>query len=110
MDELGKRLAALADKYGQNVIDSTLAAVRVEVYSTLMAAAWVTLIGFGLAWLAIWIARKDDWDSERFIIVSLAGGIAALLVAIGIWQFIDPWTWAALNQPELWIAKKVVKL
>ena len=36
MDELAKRFADLAEKYGPNVADAAMAAARIEAYSCLM--------------------------------------------------------------------------
>ena len=37
----------------------------------------------------------------------VVGGIA---LCIGVWQFADPWTWTALTNPDLWLAKKAFHL
>ena len=110
MDELAKRFADLAEKYGPSVADAALAAARMEAYSMLAAAAmWAPIIA-GLIYLGRRLRAKadssDDWDSEMIFgswAIWFLAGVGGLII---VWTFIDPWTWTQINHPELWIAKK----
>lgn len=119
MDELAKRFADLANQYGPAVANAALESVRVEVYSTLVASLlWLGIAG-GLGCLAwfIWRSRPakkvDDFmpDNDARFLLSVATWVISSIagaIFIGVlWTWIDPWTWTALNHPELYIAKRV---
>lgn len=114
MDELAKRFADLADKYGPQVANAALSAARVEAYSTLVASLEEFVIGAVFLLVAKKLAAfktKDDfYQVFPYIGAGLCGIIGLLLVAGGLWSVIDPWTWTALNHPELWLAKKAFKI
>ena len=109
MDELAKRFADLAEKFGPDVANAALNAARMEAYSTLMGGfMWLAAASaFGLLGQFLYKkAGKDDWDNDwsvAAIILFIVGGLVALP---GFWSFVDPWTWATINHPELWLAKK----
>ncbi len=110
MDELAKRFADLAEKYGPTVVDAALQAARIEAYSTLAAGVLLLVIGVFLIWLG-WKAWNQEWCMEEAVLLPIIVWLAAaLLVLLGLWFWIDPWTWTALNHPELWIAKKAFHL
>jgi hypothetical protein len=114
MDEIAKRFAELAEKYGPNVVEAARQAASIEGYSTLvgsllwlLSAACLILSGRYL-----WnITCKDEFDTS---FVKLASGLILLAafpcLLSGIWSIIDPWTWTAINHPDLWIAKRILKL
>lgn len=121
MDELAKRFADLADKYGPSVVNATLEAARIEAYSTLMAAIFQAAIAAACFFGARICWRKGKageaipgGNSDNYIpwylgmcVLLFVGGIVSLFA---IWGLIDPWLWTAINHPELWIAKRVFKL
>lgn len=119
MDELAKRFADLANQYGPSVANAALESVRVEVYSTLAASLlWMGVTG-GIGYLAWFIWRRrpvkkedgflTDNDTRLFlsILACLMSSVACALFLCALWTWIDPWTWAALNHPELYLAKRV---
>ena len=111
MDELAKRFADLAEKYGPNVADAAMSAARVEAYSTLASGLMAALAGAAMLYVALLIWRKaaaaNSFDSEFIYVGAVVVGLIALIPAcIGIWSWLDPWTWITLNHPELWLAKK----
>lgn len=113
MDELAKRFAELADKYGPGVANAAIEAARTEAYSTLASAVMAVLFAAGLGYPALLIARKilaGDWEEPAWIFVAFLGFGSVVAGAIAMWAVIDPWTWTAINHPELWIAKKAFKL
>lgn len=113
MDELAKRFGELAEKYGPNVVDASLRAVAVGAYSTLMAGGLAILIGAVGIIIGIKLWKKvlnDRWDEIAFMPAGIMIGLGVLACLAGLWCFIDPWTWAAINHPELWIARKVLKI
>lgn len=114
MDELAKRFADLAEKYGPTVADAAMNAVRIEVFSSLMAS----FIALGFACTMYWGGRclmrmevKDKFaDGMPYFFGCVAVALATIPFAIFVWQWIDPWTWTALSHPDLWLAKKAFKI
>jgi hypothetical protein len=115
MDELAKRFADLAEKYGPSVVDTALQAARVEAWHALVfnlfgIAAALVLFRVGRR---LWTAKGNSRWEEHDLQV-MAGG--ALLVIGGIIGFFavmntfDPWLWMTMKNPELWIAKKSLGL
>jgi len=115
MDELAKRFAELAEKYGPNVADAAMRAARMEAYSSMVSGALCLLVAAGMVLAGRWLWRlaHDDnsgWDEDWTIGACVLWGLAFFIAIPGIWSFIDPWVWATLSNPELWIAKKTFKL
>jgi hypothetical protein len=114
MDELAKRFSELAQQYAPNVVEAALQATRVEAHSTLVGS----FMWFGWAMLCLFIGRycwrKNVCDDLDMPFGRIGAGIlfcvAAGFFAIAIWSWVDPWTWVALNHPELWIAKKALRI
>lgn len=116
MDELAKRFADAAEKYGPQVADAAKAAAKVEAYSSLVSSFIWIAVGVGLIvggrFLILKAKRMDDhndWELLMFFgcIITVVGSCAFLPA---IWVWIDPWTWVQINHPELWIAKKAFHL
>jgi hypothetical protein len=115
MDELAKRFAELADKYGQNVVDAAMASARTEGLSQLTAGALCLCITAVLVKFARWVWSRgegaDMCDRDVIRLLSVVIGMLALIPAcVGVWAFIDPWTWTAISNPELWLAKRAFHL
>lgn len=114
MDELAKRFADLAQQYGPSVVNAALQAARVEVYSTLVGS--VMWLGWGV--LAFFIGRycwrKNVHDNTDIPFGRIGASVlflaATACLATAVWTWVDPWTWTALNHPELWIAKKTLHI
>lgn len=109
MDELAKRFADLAEKYGPSVADAAKSAAQVEAYSTLVSGALCLVFASVALYLSALLARKalkSNWDEITWLPVGLLGVGGAISLAIGLWCFVDPWTWTAIAHPELWLAKK----
>jgi hypothetical protein len=124
VDELAKRFADLAEHYGPMVSNAAVEAARIEGYSILVGSLmWLAVaVMFAiLAWF-IWARRpvKDTRDSlykddnmARDLMSVLAAGagiVAGACVLAAVWSLIDPWTWAAINHPELYLAKLAFKM
>ncbi|MCX7177965.1 MAG: hypothetical protein NTX56_04075 [Proteobacteria bacterium] len=114
MDELAKRFADLAEKYGPNVVDAARGAVRIEAYSSIQGYIVGLLVAIACALVGRWCWQKnarDDLDipfgRAGAVVLFLAAGIAVAVVLSGL---TDPWLWTALNQPDLWLAKRIFKL
>jgi hypothetical protein len=114
MDKIAEKMAELADKYGPNVVDAARGVAQVEGVSTIVAGC----IALGIAALlsgigvCMWRSQTDrygDYDGQNIILV-IIGFFAIFAFLLGLWQVIDPWTWTAINHPDLWIAKKVLHL
>jgi hypothetical protein len=101
------------------VINAALEAARIEAISTLVVGVWclllATMITLGALKFGKVLYRKphnydDKWD-DAWIAVPVFGMLmAGILFLFGAWALLDPWTWTALNHPDLYIAKKVLKL
>lgn len=112
MDELAKEFAALAAQYAPSVIDAAKRAATVEAYSTLAGALlWFFVSGASIA-AALSCHEKvaGEADSGWWFGVIIFGVVGLLCALPGVWAFVDPWTWTAMNHPELWIAKKALHL
>jgi hypothetical protein len=113
MDEAAKRFAELAEKLDPKVVEATLGAVRIEAFTWLASSALWFSGAAALAFFAHFLVTKsndDDWDKQWFG-VGIASYIGAALCFLpGIWIWLDPWTWTAINHPELWIARLVFHL
>jgi hypothetical protein len=118
VDEVTKQFADLAAKYGPNVTDAMLGAVRIQVYSDLAQAVMGIIIGCLLLagslfmWRRTIISIYDDeaaWLVYRLVPFCLAS-TGVFFILINLWTWIDPWTWTALWHPEYWLAKQVLKM
>ena len=111
MDEVVKKFAELAEKFGPSVVDAVLGAARVKALSTLVAGltCLVTAAVFARAGAYFWRNPEMFEDGGR-IVGFVCCVIAATLGFIGAFSVIDPWTWAGLTHPDLWIAKRVFRL
>ena len=118
MDELAKRFADLAEKYGPAVADAAKSAARMEAISQLVSGFMTVCIGIALMLLARWIWRKAG-DADRgpysdselaYAGAVLIGLIGLIPFCIGVWSWIDPWTWTTISHPDLWIAKRAFHL
>ena len=107
MDKLAEQFAELAKQYAPQVADAAKAAVVTEVYSTLMGS----LMALGFA-VASFVLGKVIWkaDEDFKFLAIIPWLITAICAAIFVWNWIDPWTWTALNHPELWLAKRAFNL
>lgn len=112
MDELAKRMMELAEKVGPDAMAAARGAVRVEAYSSMMASAIALVAAVVLAILGYRLFNKGRKEDEEGWM--LVGGILLFVALVvffrGIWGFVDPWVYAAINNPDVWIAKKVLKL
>lgn len=114
MDGLAKRFAELADNYGPDVVNTALNAVRMEAYSCLAGSfLWAgiayTMYRAGRYLIRIECDDKFDNDFVRpfgYILI----GLCIFPFVSFVWTWLDPWTWAAIYHPELYIAKKVLYL
>jgi hypothetical protein len=110
--ELIGKLEALAPQ----VTEAALGAVRVE------AAVWIVRGSIaGLVAFAVWIFAMHSWRRYKqsgdafsdspwgfsFFMMCVMGTIASL---VSLTDIANPWTYAALNHPEVWLAKKALGL
>lgn len=111
MDELAKRFAELAEKYGPSVADAAKAAARTGAYSTLAGGIMAISMGVMLLLTSRWIWRKaGNADFIVYFSAVVVAMIGAITFCIGLWAWINPWTWTTIAHPELWIAKQVFRL
>lgn len=113
MDEIAKKMAELAERFGPQVIDAARGATVVEAYSSMMSSAICLLVCAALTFggRTLWAKRDVDDEFDGYRVVScIVWAVAAILVIPGAWGFLDPWVWTAINHPDLWIAKKVLHI
>jgi hypothetical protein len=116
IDLLAGKIAELADKLSGPGAEAVIAGARISAMSTLSSGVIALVVAAGAAWAArkLFAAGGERRNSDDYIGHKFGGGllaIAAFIAAlIGIWAFADPWTWTALNNPELWIAKRLLRL
>ena len=107
-DQLLQRYSVIADQFAPQVVDAAKQAATMEAYSCL-ASSFLCFLVAAIAGYVAWLFKKTndkDWIPGVFIF-----GILSLLISLpGFWAWIDPWTWAAMNHPELWIAKTSLHL
>lgn len=95
--------------------EAAKSAVTVEATSTLVSGIVSAAIALACAYCTRWAYRKArdaEFDSELgfFVVAFISGLIGVFSGARAIWVFVDPWTWAAINHPELWLAKRALGL
>lgn len=114
MDELAKRMMELAEKVGPDAMAAARGAVKVEAYSCMVSGVVCLLVGIILFYAANYLWGYQPVDRFDAGVPKFLGGLVAAIALIvcicGVWSFIDPWTWTAISHPDLWLAKKVLKL
>ena len=114
MDQLAKSFADLAEKYGPGVADAAKGAAVTEAYSQLVSSFFffIATTVFFLIGRRIWKwAKSEKFDAEvGYAFGGLAFVAAAVAAGLGLWSWIDPWTWTAIYHPEIWIAKRAFRL
>lgn len=114
MDKLAEKMAELAERFGPSVIDAARGAVRVEAYSAMAGAIEAAIVAGLMALVARYLwsyETKDSFDSGiPRAFAFLLFGAAIIPFSVALWAFLDPWTWVAINNPDLYLAKKIFKL
>lgn len=121
MDELGTKLAELADKLGPQVVELARDAALFEASSNMILYViglffWAAALGL-IVWF-FWEMKDNDRliaNSEAgtviVAVIAFIGGIFALAAwVVCIAGILAPWNWVALVNPDLYIAKKVLGL
>lgn len=109
IDKLADRLAELVTKLEGPGFEAAKEAARTEALSSLAGGGMAALIAIVGAIAFRWLWRRDDLDETgRIMMLVLAGLAASISAPVAIWSVIDPWVWATLSRPELWLAKKVL--
>jgi len=113
MDELTKQLSALATQFGPSVYNAAVDAARVEGYSVLVGGVLYLVGAVALAifgWMLIKESNKK-MDHEWWAFPGGSMLVAGVVLGIaGVLTLADPWTWATINHPELWLAKQALHL
>jgi hypothetical protein len=115
MDELAKRFADLAQQYGPSVIDAAKGAAQVQGWTQIVSGIMGLIVAAALAKAARWIypkakAANDMNDIPLWIAFALLCGASFVFTMCSLWDLASPWTYVAINHPELWIAKKAFGL
>ena len=107
-DQLLQHYSAIADQFAPQVVDAAKGAATMEAYSCLASSFLWFLVAAIAGYVAYRFKKTNDNDWMPEVIVF---GILSVLISLrGFWAWIDPWTWAAMNHPELWIAKTSLHL
>ena len=113
MDKLAETFAELAKKIGPDAIEAAKGAAQMQAYSQLMGSIlWIAAAY--LCWLGgkhlMKFKDNEDWGGLLAFFGAFGFFGAFMCASTAVWAWIDPWTWTAINRPELWIAKKVIGL
>lgn len=118
MERVSEKFAALAEKYGPEVVDAGLSVVRLTGVNNLIANVGGILIGGAAAYICFRAVRKEQIDHDDIFdadpVITVGGGIAG---ACGVITFaactlhmFDVWNWIAMFEPKLYVAKKLLGL
>lgn len=112
--ELGEKMAAPA-------ADLAMAAARVQAYTSAIGGVVCLVVAGWLAVAALTLFRKaqsladandrygaDTSDYWQFFAALIAGFFAAMFGIAAAVNLLDPWTYIAMQRPELWLAKKAL--
>jgi len=116
IDLLAGKIVELADKLSGPGAEAVIAGARISAMSTLSSGVIALVVAGGAVWLArkLFAAGGERSNSDDYIGHKIGGGflvlVAFIAALIGVWAFADPWTWTALNNPELWVAKRLMRL
>lgn len=118
IDNLTGKLAEIVSAMQGPGFEAAKGAASMDALSTLMSgalcgvAASASAWGFRRAWVRHKTVERGDIDAEMYSTLGMfLCGCAAVMFGIpAIWAIADPWTWTALMQPELWLAKRALGL
>ena len=112
------KLTNLADKYGSEVTDAALLAVRVNGASSLVSGGLALAFAAGAAYAAYWFGKKasetrkdDPYGSGEVPLLAgaiVAGFVSVVAGLIGSTMLLNVWNWVAIVEPKLWIAKRLM--
>lgn len=112
MEELAKRFADLADKFGPDVAGAVMAAVRVAGWTELVEGLLSGFIGAALAGAAFfWIRsvrKQPGIDELVWLPIGTIALVAFGLLCISAAHLLDPWLWTAFSHPDVWLAHDVL--
>lgn len=114
-----KQIGSLGEKYGPEVIDAGLAAVRITGLAPLIVGAVCLVVALTLfAWAPrSWAAGKKSGQklSDDAFPAALVGGVMAYFFAgcfaiAAADRLLVLWNWVAVFEPKLWVAKRLLGL
>ena len=116
MDELATRLTAFADKYGPQLADTVLTATRFQGYADLVGG----VVALVIAVVSGWMVRKcfvvatsvnEIKDTGPYVFAGIMLACVCLFASVtALCQLLDPWTYAAIFSPDVYLVKKAIKL
>jgi len=100
------------DELVRQATEAALAGARAEGVAALVSSAlWFGVSG-ALFLLSEDFARRsrrsDDYDEELTVFSWISALLAGFVVLPGIWAWLDPMTWLALNNPAAYLARRVM--
>lgn len=114
LDELAGSLANLMNTLQGPGLEAARGAARMEGYSALAAGVLCAVIGVAgvFALYAMWKREAEtEFEEVAKMVIIIFGCVAILVILpIGLWNLVDPRTYSTITDPDLWIAKKALKL
>lgn len=115
MEKLTDKLAEIVSSLQGPGWEAAKGAASVEAMSVLASGAICTVVAIGcglFTYRAVkHVIADTDHDDIGWFIGAICAGLTTGITGIrALWAFLDPWTWAALTHPELWLAKRALGL
>ena len=109
--QIAAKLTELGEQYGPDVVDAALMVVRIDAgQEILISIVWLILAVVGYRYSRWAWPRIPDWNDPTFQNVSALLSVTAiplglLISALG---FVQIWTWVAIFDPKLAVAKRIL--
>lgn len=120
-EQIAGKMAALAEKYGPDVVNAGLAVIRIDGAQSLVVGFVLLGVVVTICVLGYKHAKRGhvkraekviDMDTFGFgyIFPVTAGGVLAFFMALGCAdRLFSIWNWVQVFYPELYIAKRIIE-
>ena len=119
VDQLSAKLATLAAQYGPEVVDAGLAVARLAAAKMLIPGAIAVIVCIAACRYAcaLWARGKqagESLDGEhvpcRLFAAIASGAVSAIAALIATVHLQNPFAWAGIFDPKLYIAARILGL
>lgn len=130
VDAVVAKLGTLAEKYGPDVVDSALWVIRLDGIQTIAIGVVFGLVSLacGMAWRKLYAAYKPvaaEWrhyyrsssttrperdENDYQIGLTILAIITAGLFIVAAIHLLSFWSYVAIFEPKLWVAKRLLGL